>query len=93
MLPDDEPTRDVKIAASTAADELRSHAPPEVGISSPGTGERDCRQSTVRRNIDTPVQSGKPYHRVVVTTRISSRIVDGLRLQQHNSRRQPSPAD
>jgi hypothetical protein len=76
MQPDDEPMADVEIVASAAADELRFHSEPEVQVSFPGTGERDSRQVTVRRNIDTPVQPGKAYHRVVVTTRISSRLVD-----------------
>jgi hypothetical protein len=76
MQPYDEPTADVEIVASAAADELRFHSEPEVRVSFPGTGERDSRQITSRRNIDTPVQPGKRYRRVVVTTQISSRLVD-----------------
>jgi hypothetical protein len=76
MQPDDEPTVDVEIVAGAAADELRFHSEPEVRVSFPGTGERDSRQITARRHIDTPVQPGKAYHRVVVTTRISSRLMD-----------------
>jgi len=76
MQPDDEPMADVEIVASAAADELRFHSEPEVRVSFPGTGDRDSRQVTLRRNIDTPVQPGKAYRRVVVTTRISSRLVD-----------------
>jgi hypothetical protein len=76
MQPYDEPTADVEIIASAAADKLRFHSEPEVRVSFPGTGERDSRQITSRRNIDTPVQPGKRYRRVVVTTQISSRLVD-----------------
>jgi hypothetical protein len=76
MPPADGPTADVEIVARAAADELRFHAEPEVRVSFPGTGERDSRQITSRRNIDTPVQPGKRYRRVVVTTQISSRLVD-----------------
>jgi len=72
----DGPTADVEMVASAAADELRFHSEPEVRVSFPGTGERDSRQITSRRNIDTPVQPGKRYRRVVVTTQISSRLVD-----------------
>jgi hypothetical protein len=76
MQPDDEPTEDVEIVAGAAADELRFHSEPEVRVSFPGTGERESRQITTRRNIDTPLQPGKEYHRVVVTTQISSRLVE-----------------
>ena len=76
MQPDDEPTADVEIVASAAADELCFQSEPEVRVSFPGTGERVSRQITSRRNIDTPVQPGKRYRRVVVTTQISSRLVD-----------------
>jgi hypothetical protein len=76
MQPEDEPTADVEIVASAAADELCFHSEPEVRVSFPGTGERDSRQITSRRNIETPVQPGKRYRRVVVTTQISSRLVD-----------------
>jgi hypothetical protein len=75
MQPDDEPTADIEIVASAAADELLFHSEPAVQVSFPGTGERDSRQITARRHIETPVQPGKSYHRVVVTTRISSRLV------------------
>jgi hypothetical protein len=77
MQPDDEPIADVEIVASAAADELRFHSEPEVRVSFPGTGARDSQQITTRKNIDTPVQPGKTYHRVFVTTRISSRLLDG----------------
>jgi len=82
MQPDDEPTTDVEIVGSAAADELRFHEVPEVQVSFPGTGARDSRQVTTRRNIDTPVQPGKTYQRVFVTTRISSRLLDGRRLDE-----------
>ena len=75
MQPDDQPTADVEIVASAAADELRFHSEPEVRVSFPGTGERESRQVTTREHIDTPVQPGRTYHRVFVTTRISSRLV------------------
>ena len=77
MQPDDEPIADVEIVASAAADELRFHLEPEVRVSFPGTEARDSRQITTRRNIDTPAQPGKTYQRVFVTTRISSRLLDG----------------
>jgi hypothetical protein len=32
---------------------------------------------TRRENVDTPVQPGKTYGRVVAATRISSRLLDG----------------
>jgi hypothetical protein len=76
MQPDNEVTADVEIVASAAAEELRFHSVPAVRVSFPGTGERDSRQITTRRNIDTPVQPEKVYRRVVVTTQISSRLVD-----------------
>ena len=76
MQPDDEPRADVEIEASAAADELCFQAEPEVRVSFPGTGARESHQITCRRNIDTPVQPGKRYRRVVVTTQISSRLVD-----------------
>jgi hypothetical protein len=79
MQPDDEPMADVEIVASAAAGELRFHVEPEVRVSFPGTGARDTRQITTRGNIDTPVQPGKTYRWVFVTTRISSRLVDGPR--------------
>jgi hypothetical protein len=79
MQPDDEPMADVEIVASAAAGELRFHVEPEVRVSFPGTGARDSRQINTRGNIDTPVQPGKTYQRVFVTTRISSRLVDGPR--------------
>jgi hypothetical protein len=67
---------DVEIVASAAADELRFDTQPEVRVSFPGTGNRDSRQVTRRENIDTPVQPGKTYRRVFVSTRISSRLLD-----------------
>ena len=67
---------DVEIIASAAADEFRFDTEPEVEVSFPGTGPRDSRQVTRRDNLDTPVQPGKTYRQVVVTTRISSRLLD-----------------
>jgi hypothetical protein len=67
---------DIEIVASAAADGLRFETQPEVRVSFPGTGTRDSRQLTRRRNIDTPVQPGKTYRQVFVATRISSRLVD-----------------
>jgi hypothetical protein len=67
---------DVEIVASAAADELRFDTRPEVRVTFPGTGDRDSRQVTRRENIDTPVQPGKTYRRVFVTTRITSRVLD-----------------
>lgn len=67
---------DVEIVASAAAQELRFHTAPEVDVRFPGAGERDSRQVTRRQNVDSPVQPGKTYRRVSVTTRISSRLLD-----------------
>jgi len=89
MQPDEEPTADVEIGASAAADELRFHVQPEVRVSFPGTGERDSRQVTTRENIDTPVQPGKTYRRVFVTTQISSRLLDGPGRTKGDSRLRP----
>jgi hypothetical protein len=46
MQPDDEPSADVEVVASAAADELRFQVQPEVRVSFPGTGARDSRQIT-----------------------------------------------
>jgi hypothetical protein len=76
-MPDhDECAADVVIVASAAADELRFQAQPEVRTRFPGRGERDSRQTT-RRNIASPVQPGRTYHRVFAATRISSRLLAG----------------
>jgi hypothetical protein len=66
---------DIEIVATASADQLRFDARPEVRVSFPGTGRRDSRQVTRRRNIDSPVQPGKTYRRVFVTTRIRSRLL------------------
>jgi hypothetical protein len=67
---------DIEIVARVRADELRFDAEPEVEIGFPGTGKRDSRQVTTRKNIDKPVQPGKTYRRVFVATRISTRLLD-----------------
>jgi hypothetical protein len=82
MQPDDEPTVDVEIVASAAADELRFHSVPDVQVSFPGIGARESRRITARRNIDTPVQPGKAYHRVVATTWINTRLGGRPRLDK-----------
>jgi hypothetical protein len=76
MQPDAEPPADVEMVASAAVEELCFHSEPEVRVSFPGSGERESRQITNRKNIDTPVQPGKRYFRVLVTTQISSRLVN-----------------
>jgi hypothetical protein len=76
MAGDGAPEADIEIVASAAADRLRFEARPEVRVSFPGTGNRESRQVTRRRNIDTPVQPGKTYRRAFVATRISSRLLD-----------------
>ena len=91
MQPDDEPTVDVEIVASAAADELRFHSVPDVQVSFPGIGARESRRITARRNIDTPVQPGKAYHRVVATTWINTGWWTAP-ARQGDSRRRPSPA-
>jgi hypothetical protein len=91
MQPDVESTVDVEIVASAASDELRFHSEPEVRVSFPGTGARESQQITTRRNIDTPVQPGKTYRWVFVTTRISSRLLDGNGSTKGDSRPATSP--
>jgi hypothetical protein len=44
-----------------------------------GSGRRDSRQVTTRKNIDKPIKPGRIYRRVLVATRITSRLVDGER--------------
>ena len=48
----------------------------EVEIRFPGSGKRDSRQVTTRKNIDKPIKPGKTYRRVFVATRISTRLLD-----------------
>ena len=67
---------DIEIVARVRADELRFGAEPEVQVRFPGSGKRDSRQVTTRKNIDKPVQPGKTYRRVFVATRISTRLAD-----------------
>ena len=66
---------DVEIVASAAAAELRFDTEPPVTVRYFGTGKRDSRQVTRRRNIDSPVQPGKTYRRVFAATHISSRLL------------------
>jgi hypothetical protein len=67
---------DIEIVARVRADELRFDAEPQVDVRFPGSGKRDSRQVTDRENIDKPIEPGKTYRRVVVATRISSRLLD-----------------
>ena len=67
---------DIEIVARVRADELRFDAGPEVEIRFPGSGKRDSRQVTTRKNIDKPIKPGKTYRRVFVATRISTRLHD-----------------
>jgi hypothetical protein len=67
---------DIEIVARVRADELRFDAEPEVEIRFPGSGKRDSRQVTTRKNIDKPIKPGKTYRRVFVATRISTRLLD-----------------
>jgi hypothetical protein len=67
---------DIEIVARVRADELRFDAEPEVEVRFPGSGERDSRQVTTRKNIDKPIKPGKTYRRVFVATRISTRLLD-----------------
>jgi hypothetical protein len=69
------PAADVEIAASAAAEELRFDTAPKLTVRFPGTGKRDSRQVTKRWNVDSPVQPGKTYRRVLASTRISSRLL------------------
>jgi hypothetical protein len=73
---DDDLAADVAIVATVTADELRFEARPEVRTRFPGGGERDSRQTTTRKNVDSPVQPRKTYRRVSAATRISSRLID-----------------
>jgi len=74
--PETDPEPDIEIVARVRADELRFDAEPEVEVRFPGSGKRDSRQVTTRKNIDKPVKPGKTYRRVFVATRISSRLLD-----------------
>lgn len=65
---------DIEIVARVRADELRFGAEPEVQVRFPGSGKRDSRQVTKRKNIDKPIIPGKRYRGVSVATRISSRL-------------------
>jgi hypothetical protein len=67
---------DIEIVARVRADELRVDAEPEVEIRFPGSGKRDSRQVTTRKNIDKPIKPGRTYRRVFVATRISTRLLD-----------------
>ena len=67
---------DIEIVARVCADKVRFDAAPHAQVRFPGTGRRDSRQVTSRKNIDKPVRQGKTYHRVFVETRISSRLLD-----------------
>jgi hypothetical protein len=67
---------DIEIVARVRADELRFDAEPEVEIRFPGSGKRDSRQVTTRKNIDKPIRPGKTYRRVFVATRLSTRLLD-----------------
>jgi hypothetical protein len=67
---------DIEIVARVRADELRFDAEPEVQVRFPGSGKRDSRQVTTRKNIDKPIEPGKTYRRVFVATRISTRLLD-----------------
>jgi hypothetical protein len=70
------PEADVEIVASATAAELRFDTEPVVRVRYFGTGKRDSRQVTTRRNVDSPVQPGKTYRRVFAETHISSRLLD-----------------
>jgi hypothetical protein len=76
MAHEHEPPPDVEIAASARAKEVRFDAAPVVRVRFPGTGERDSRQVTTRQNVDSPVEPGRTYRRVVAGTHISSRLLD-----------------
>jgi hypothetical protein len=67
---------DIEIVARVRADKLRFDAEPEVQVRFPGSGRRDSRQVTQRKNIDKPIKPGKTYRRVFVATRISTRLLD-----------------
>jgi hypothetical protein len=67
---------DIEIVARVGAEEARFDAAPRAQVRFPGSGRRDSRQVTTRKNIDNPVRPGKTYRRVFVETRISSRLLD-----------------
>jgi hypothetical protein len=67
---------DIEIVARVGADEVRFDVAPHAQVRFPGSGRRDSRQVTTRKNIDNPVRPGKTYRRVFVETRISSRLLD-----------------
>jgi hypothetical protein len=67
---------DIEIVAGVRADELRFDAEPEAEVRFPGSGRRDSQHVTTRKNIDRRIKPGKTYRRVLVATRISSRLLD-----------------
>jgi hypothetical protein len=67
---------DIEIVARVRADELRFDAEPEVQVRFPGSGRRESRQVTQRKNIDKPIIPGKRYRDVFVATRISTRLLE-----------------
>ena len=71
---------DIEIGARVRADEVRFEAEPHVQGPRPGSGRRDSRQVTTRKNIDKPIKPGKTYRGVFVATRIRSRLLteDGV---------------
>jgi hypothetical protein len=72
MPPGTDLAADVAIVASVRAREVRFHARPQVEVrftASPGSVSS---QATARRNIDSPVEPGRRYRRVVAETRITS---------------------
>jgi hypothetical protein len=66
---------DIEIVARVRAAALRFDAQPDLRVRFPGSGRRDSRQVTTRENIDKPVEPGKTYRRVFVSTRITSRLL------------------
>jgi hypothetical protein len=56
MREGDDHAADVAIIASATADELRFHEPPEARTRFAGSGARESRRATTRRNVDSPVQ-------------------------------------
>jgi hypothetical protein len=67
---------DIEIVARVRAAALRFDAQRDVRVRFPSSERRDSRPVTTRENIDKPVEPGKTYRRVFVSTRLTSRLLD-----------------
>jgi hypothetical protein len=65
---------DLAIAARATAAELRFEDRPRTRTGHSGTPGREDRHTTVRRNVESPVEPGRTYRDVSAETRISTRL-------------------